>query len=167
MNDSPTIRDAEPADAPAITAIYNDAIARTDASLWFEPRPESEAADKIAAASARHPYVVAESDGRVLGAAWVSPWNARDGYDRTVEFTVYIAEPARGRGIGRLLYAELIERARAADVRDIIAGLTVPNNPSERLHESMGFQRVGYFPGIAEKFGKRLDVAYFQLRLEG
>lgn len=166
MSDTPSIRDARPEDAAPITAIYNDAIARTDASLWFDARPESEAAEKVAAATPLHPVIVAELDGRVLGAAWTSPWNPRDGYARTVEFTVYIAEAARGKGVGKALYAELIRRARAAGVRDVMAGATIPNDASVALHESMGFRKVGHFPGIAEKFGTRLDVAYFQLTLE-
>jgi len=162
----PLIRNAAPADAVPITAIYNDAIARTDASLWFDPRPESEAAAKIAAATALHPFLVAEAAGEVLGGAWAGPWNDRDGYRTTVEFTVYLAEAARGRGLGKRLYAELIRRCTAAGARDAIGGLTIPNDASVRLHESMGFTKVAHFPGIAEKFGTRLDVGYWHRRLD-
>ena len=155
-----------PGDAEAITAIYNDAIARTDASLWADPRPVSETQHRIAAATALHPVLVGDSDGAVIAGAWASEWNPRDGYATTVEFTVYVAEPARGRGVGRALYTALIERVRAAGARDVMAGATIPNDGSVRLHESMGFERVGHFRGIAEKFGKRLDVMYWQLRLD-
>lgn len=160
-----TIRLATPSDVPAITAIYNDAIAKTVASFWTSPRPESDAAEQLAAAGDRYPWLVAEREGEVVGWAQSKPWNPRDAYARTCELTIYIAESARGLGVGGALYADLIERLRTLGYANIIGGITLPNEASVRLHESAGFEKAAHFVGVGEKFGQVLDVGYWQLRL--
>jgi L-amino acid N-acyltransferase YncA len=160
-----TVRDAEPRDVPAIAAIYNDAILRTVASAWTEPRPEAEIAADLAKATARHPWLVAELGGAVVGVVWAKPWNMRDGYARSIETSVYIGEAARGMGVGRALYEMLLPRARAAGAREVMAGIALPNAASVRLHEGGGFVRVGVFRELYEKFGALHDVGYWQLRM--
>ena len=162
------IRHATPADVPAITAIYNHAILNTIASFWYEPRPEEELAREVAASDeATYPWLVAERDGpggqRVVGTAWSKRWNPRTAYDITCEVSVYIADDAKGQGVGRALYTDLFARLRAIGYRHIIGGISLPNEASVRLHESMGMKRVALFPGIGEKFGKAIDVGYWQV----
>jgi len=165
VSHTPFIRNATISDTGPITAIYNDAIDHTVASVWFDHRPVSELAERIESATELHPTLAAEIDGVVVGGAWAGPWNPRNGYDSTVEFTVYVDGSVRGRGVGKALYSELIRRVRAAGARDAIGGISLPNDASVRLHESLGFRHVGTFEGIAEKFGRCLDVGYWQLRL--
>lgn len=160
-----TVRDARPDDIPAIRAIYNDAIVRTTASAWTEPRPEAEIAGDLAKATARHPWLVGEIGGAVVGVVWAKPWNMRDGYARTIETSVYIDEAARGRGVGRGLYEALLPRARAAGAREAMAVIALPNPPSARLHEAVGFRQMGVFRQLYEKFGALHDVGYWQLRM--
>lgn len=162
------IRHATPADVPAITAIYNHAILNTIASFWYEPRPEEELAREVAASDeASYPWLVAERDGpggqQVVGTAWSKRWNPRTAYDITCEVSVYIADDAKGQGVGRALYTDLFARLRAIGYRHIIGGISLPNEASVRLHESMGMKRVALFPGIGEKFGKAIDVGYWQV----
>ena len=153
-------------DVPAITAIYNDAIERTIASFWTEPRPEGEVAQRFADSGERYPWVVAEdADDGVVGVAWTQRWNPRQAYDLTIETSVYVAESSRGRGVGRTLYTDLFERLRGLGYRRVLAGVAVPNDASVRLHESMGMRRVALFEGIGVKFNRYLDVGYWQLDL--
>ncbi len=162
------IRLATHADVPAITAIYNHAILHTIASFWYEPRPEEELAREVAASDeASYPWLVAERDGpggqQVVGTAWSKRWNPRTAYDITCEVSVYIADDAKGQGVGRALYTDLFARLRAIGYRHIIGGISLPNEASVRLHESMGMKRVALFPGIGEKFGRAIDVGYWQV----
>ncbi|MEO1584908.1 MAG: N-acetyltransferase family protein [Planctomycetota bacterium] len=165
------VRHATIFDAEAVTAIFNHAIEHTDASLWHEPRPVAEMRGEMEQASDAYPWLVAESEqgsvneSGVAGWAMVKPWNKRDGYRHTVETTIYIAEHARGRGVGRMLYDELFRLIREQGYRHVIAGISLPNPASERLHEAMGMERVALFPGIGEKFGRRVDVGYWQIAI--
>ncbi len=160
------IRTATIFDAEAVAAIYNHAIEHSDASLWYEPRPVEELRGQIERASERYPWLVAEEGGgEVIGWACVRPWNPRDGYRHTVETTIYIHHEHKGRGVGRMLYDELFRLIREQGYRHAIAGISIPNPASVRLHEAMGMKRVALFPGIGEKFGKRVDVGYWQVTL--
>lgn len=166
------IRHATIFDAEAVAAIYNHAIEHTDASLWYDPRPVEELRGQMEQASERYPWLVAEDGERpadesgVAGWACVKPWNPRDGYRHTVETTIYIHHKHRGRGVGRFLYGELFRLIREQGFKHVIAGISLPNPASERLHEAMGMSRVAHFPGIGEKFGKRVDVGYWQVSVD-
>lgn len=153
---------ATPADVPAIAAIYNHAIVHTIASFWTETRPEAEIAEQLAEAGARYPWLVADADGQVLGVAWSKRWNPRQAYDLTCEVSIYLAPDAQGRGIGKLLYTDLFSRLASIGYEQVLAGISLPNDASARLHESMGMWHVGTYRGIGRKFGKAIDVGYWQ-----
>jgi L-amino acid N-acyltransferase YncA len=160
------IRHATPDDAPAVAAIYNHAIAYTIASFWTEPRPDSEIADEIAASDeSTYPWLVAEDadTDKVIGSAWSKRWNPRTAYDITCEVTIYIAPDAQGQGVGKALYTDLFARLKMIGYRHIIGGISLPNEASVRLHESMGMKQVAMFEGIGEKFGDAIDVGYWQV----
>ncbi len=160
------VRHATIFDAEAVSAIYNHAIEHTDASLWYDPRPVSEMRGEMEEASDAYPWLVAEdTEGDVAGWAMVKPWNKRDGYRHTVETTIYIHHENRSKGVGRMLYDELFRLIREQGYKHVIAGISLPNPASERLHEAMGMARVAFFPGIGEKFGKSVDVGYWQVVL--
>jgi len=114
----------------------------------------------------RHPWLVAEdSDGAFLGFARAGRWKAREAYDWTVETSVYLVEGARGRGVGRLLYDRLFNTLRDQGYVVAIAGMTVPNPASERLHEAMGMARVAEFAPNGYKFGRWMPVRYYHMML--
>lgn len=162
------IRDAAPADAEAITAIYNDAVTNTTA-IWNDRQVDT--ADRLAWLSDRerqgYPVLVAvHGDGMVVGYASFGDWRAWDGYRHTVEHSVYVRAGQRGQGIGNMLLTALIDRARAIGKHVMVAGIEAGNIDSIRLHENLGFEKVGLLPQVGMKFGEWLDLAFLQLTLD-
>jgi phosphinothricin acetyltransferase len=161
------IREARPDDADAITAIYNDAIANTTAILWHEPKPASLWRNRLTDRPAHLPVLVAtDADDRVLGFALLGPYDDKCGYAGVAEWSVYIADHARGQGLGLELSNQLLTQARAqGQLHAVLSRVTEGNTASEHLHAKLGFTKVGTFPKLGEKFGKRYDVIAYQLTL--
>lgn len=155
-----TVRDARPDDLPAVAAIYAAAAETTHVTFDFEGRPLEWWAGVLADSS--HHLLVADDGDTVLGYARDSPHKDRPGYAITVETSVYVAESARGRGIGHALYGELLARLEAGPRENAVAGIALPNEPSERLHRAHGFTDVGTFRAIGVKFGRAWDVTWFE-----
>jgi phosphinothricin acetyltransferase len=154
------IRDARPADLPAIAAIYADAAETTHVTFDFAGRPVSWWADVLA--DPEHEFLVAADGDHVLGYARSSPHKDRPGYAITVETSVYVAEAARGRGVGHALYGALLARLDAGPRENAVAGVALPNEASERLHRAHGFTDVGTFHAVGVKFGRPWDVRWFE-----
>jgi phosphinothricin acetyltransferase len=159
------IRPATLEDLPALTDIYNHYVVNT--AITFDLRPfapdERRAWFDDHAAAGRHRLIVSvDSDGRLLGYATTSRWRPKAAYDTTVEASVYCDPGAVGRGCGSSLYAALFESIATEDVHRIVAGVSLPNPPSIRLHQRFGFRSVGVFPGVGRKFDKYWDVAWFE-----
>ena len=114
----------------------------------------------------KHPWLVFESSGAVLGYAYASTHRARKAYQWCVEVSVYVAAAARHRGIGRALYSALFDLLRRQGMVNAYAGITLPNAASVGLHESFGFRPIGVYPRNGFKFGKWHDVGWFELRLQ-
>ncbi|MEM6506095.1 MAG: N-acetyltransferase family protein [Planctomycetota bacterium] len=160
------IRSATPDDADAITEIYNDAIVNTTAILWHEPKPASLWRERLTDRPAHFPVRVAEDEsGAVVGFALLGPYDDKCGYDGVAEWSVYLTETARGRGTGLALSESVIEAGRAAGLHSILSRVTEGNTVSERLHDRLGFAKVGTFKQLGQKFGKRYDVVAYQLVL--
>jgi phosphinothricin acetyltransferase len=161
------IRAATPADAAAIAAIYNDAVANTTA-IWNEVTVD--AANRVDWMAARmgsgFPVLVAEVEGAVAGYASYGPWRAFDGYRLTVEHSVYVDGAFRGRGLARALMTGLIERARDAGLHVMIAAIEAENRPSIALHESLGFGNAHTLRQVGQKFGRWLDLTFMELHLD-
>jgi phosphinothricin acetyltransferase len=157
------IRGAEPErDGAACAAIYAPYVATTTISLEDEPPTPSQFAERIARLSATHPFLVADEGSGAVGFAYASPHRERSGYRWAADVSVYLADEARGRGIGRALYAELLARLTAQGFWMACAGITLPNEPSVALHESAGFELVGVYRRIGWKAGAWRDVAWYQ-----
>lgn len=106
--------------------------------------------------------VAADSDGKVIGWATSSQFRPRAAYSTTVELSVYCRHDSLGRGTGRRLYKELLASLLPYDLEMAVAGVTLPNPQSVKLHQSLGFRHVGTFRRIGRKFGKYWDVAWFE-----
>lgn len=163
------IRDAEAGDVPGILEIYNDAVLHTTA-IWNDTVVD--AADRATWLADRqrlgYPVLVAvDDDGQVAGYASFGDWRAWDGYRHTVEHSVYVRRDRRGGGIGRALMRELIMRAGVLGKHVMVAGIEAGNTGSIRLHESLGFEPAGVLREVGTKFGRWLDLAFLQLRLDG
>ncbi len=164
------IRDAGPADVPAITDLTNALIATTTYE-WTETPYTVEDRRAWLAAKARDGMVVlvAEADGQVVGFAGYGDFRDTSrwpGYRFTVEHTVHVREDHWGRGVGGRLLDALADRARAAGKRVMVAGIDGSNEDSIRFHARRGFVEVARLPGVGEKFGRRLDLVLMQRELQ-
>lgn len=156
------IRVATRADAAAISTIYNHYV--TDTIVTFEEQPVSaaEMQSRMAAVLDKLPWLVLESDGGIVGYAYASPWKTRIGYRFAVESSIYLAPAHVGHGLGSALYASLLENLRERSLHCVIGGAALPNPASAALHEKLGFTEVAHFRENGFKFGRWIDVAYWQ-----
>jgi phosphinothricin acetyltransferase len=148
-------------DWPAVEAIYAEGITTRQAT--FETATPTWA--EFDAGKLRSHRLVATDGDRVLGWAALSSTSDRECYRGVVENSVYVAEDARGRGVGRALMDALIASARAAGFWTIETGIFPENAASVTLHESLGFRIVGYRERIAELDGRWRDTLLLELRL--
>jgi phosphinothricin acetyltransferase len=161
------IRLADPErDATAVAAIYADGVERTVASFEEVAPSAGEMADRMRRILERTPWLVAcAPDGTIIGYAYAGPHHARPGYRWSVNLSAYVADGQRGRGIGRRLYAELLDLLRRQGFVNAYAGVTLPNPASERLHEAIGMRPFAVYRRVGYKFGAWHDVAWYELRL--
>jgi len=164
----PSIRPATESDIARITAITNDAIERSTAHFATDPDDPASVLASFRADRDRYPWFVAEDQaGCVIGFSRAARWKSRGAYDWTCESAVYLSPEARGKGLGQRLYERLFEELERRGFRCVLAGVTIPNPPSERLHEAVGMRVVGEFPAVGFKQGKWLAVRYYCLNFGG
>jgi L-amino acid N-acyltransferase YncA len=157
------IRDADPeSDAAACAAIYAPYV--TDTIISFEEVPPS-AAQMAGRIRASHVWLVAETNGSVVGFAFGSRHRERAAYRWAADLGVYVDGGHHRGGIGRELYRHLIQRLGAVGLRTLCAGVAQPNAASNGLHEALGFEPVGTYRRIGWKNGAWHDVRWFQLDL--
>ncbi|WP_226004971.1 GNAT family N-acetyltransferase [Natrinema salinisoli] len=159
------IRVATADDAVTIRDIYAPFCESTAVTFEETPPTESEMADRIASTLETHPWLVCELAGDVVGYAYAGPLRKRRAYEWVVELSVYVADSARGMGVGRALYESLFAVLERQGIRDGYAVTTVPNPETERFHERMGFDRLVDFPGIGYTQGEWQDVAWWRRSL--
>jgi phosphinothricin acetyltransferase len=161
------IRDAEPErDAAACAAIYAPSVTTGVASLEERAPEPREFVDRMRIIQLTYPWLVAEIDGRVAGYAYASRHRERASYRWSADVTVYISADHHRRGVGRALYQALFGLLVRQGVHQACAGITLPNDASVRLHESLGFQPVGVYRNIAYKFGSWWSVGWWQKTLQ-
>ncbi len=157
---------AKEKDLPQILAIYNDIILHTTAvydynahtpdmrKQWFDAKQRD-----------GFPVFVAEENDSIAGFSSIGPFRAWAAYKYSVENSVYVAAGQRGKGIGKLLLAPLIEASKKKDMHVIIASIDASNIASLRLHQSFGFEEVAHFKQVGYKFGRWLDLKFLELIL--
>src|SRR5207249_3553785 len=138
-----TVRDAAEADLDAITAIWNHEVLWTDATTDTEPRNARTQREWFERHPASYPIVVAARGDQVLAFGALSPYRPKPAFAWTVEDSVYVERGRRGAGLGRLILAELIRRARAHGHRSVLARITSGNAASIGLHARHAFRVVG------------------------
>ncbi len=159
------IRPCTPADATAICDIYNHYVRETVVTFEETPVTHGEMAQRISDVTSRLPWLVWQEAGAILGYAYATPWKSRAAYRHSVESSIYLAPQATGRGIGPSLYKALVAELRQKDVHCVIGGAALPNPASVSLHQKLGFTKVAEFKQVGFKFGRWLDVAYWELML--
>jgi phosphinothricin acetyltransferase len=161
------IRDAEAADFEAIAAITNHYILNTPIHFAYEAQTAAELRDPWLKNRQTYPFlVIVHPTGEVVGYAKAARWRERSAYDRTAEVGLYLHPQHCGQGHGRKLYQALIDRCREHTFHSVIGGIALPNAPSVRLHEGLGFRHVGTFHQVGWKYEKWHDVGFWQLMLE-
>lgn len=159
-----TIRNAELSDAGGIADIYNYYIEHTHVTFEEKPVNADDIRCRIKETKTDNlPYLTAVTeDGKILGYAYASKWKGRCAYRYSVEVTVYLSTNATGKGLGKKLYLALFAELRARSYHVAIGGVSLPNEASIALHESMGMKKVAHFKEVGFKFGQWVDVGYWQ-----
>lgn len=166
----PIVRDFNPTDIDAITAIYTEAVLNGSGSYEVEPPSRDDLRQRFDGFVAQgFPILIAEEEGLVLGYAYASYFRTRPAYRWLAEDSIYISPEAKNKGVGKLLLRELIERVTALGFRQLLAviGDGENNIGSVRLHESLGFRHCGRIEGSGFKHGRWLDTVLMQLPLNG
>jgi phosphinothricin acetyltransferase len=160
-----SIRSATADDAGAVLEIYGPAIKQTTATFETEVPSEEEIRQRITGALATHAWLVAESAGRIGAYAYGGPHRSRNAYRFSAEVSVYVHSDYRRRGLARSLYEELFTKLAARGYYHAFAGISVPNQASEDLHQKLGFESIGVFKKVGFKFGRWHDVSWWQRML--
>lgn len=161
----PRLRDATKADLPAINAIYNHYVLHSTSTYQTIPATELEREEWFAAHGEKHPVIVAELDGEVIGWGSLNRFHVRQAYENTVEDSVYLHHERRGHGVGSLILAELLRRAHELGLHTVLGGIDAGQEPSMALHRKFGFEKVSHLKEVGFKFGQWLDVVWMQKML--
>ncbi|GEO82545.1 GNAT family N-acetyltransferase [Pararhodospirillum oryzae] len=161
------LRAGGPADAAAIQAIFAHYVVHTTVSLENTPPGVETMRERLALMTAEgYPVLVAEQDGRVVGYAYAGPYHKRPAYRPTVEHSIYLAPDACRGGLGRRLMGDLMEACEQAGFRQMIAVIAdARNEASLRFHAGFGFEQAAHLRAVAWKFGRWLDVFFYQRAL--
>jgi len=161
----PILRQATPADAAGIAAVYAPYVTDTVISFELAAPSAGEMAERIARVSAHGPWLVVETETGIGGYAYLSRHHERAAYQWSVDCAVYVAGARRRTGLGRALYTALFALARLQGFCAVHAGVTLPNAASVGLHESFGFEPIARYPKVGNKFGAWHDVGWWQLEV--
>ena len=160
------IRDVKHEDIEEITSIYNHYI--SNSVVTFEESEISSSAIEervLKVKDSGNHWIVALENHTVVGYAYSAKWNNRAAYSKTVEVSVYLSNSYFKKGVGTKLYKELFRRLQENQMHVVIGGITLPNPASVALHEKFGMVKVAHFSEVGFKFGKWLDVGYWQVKL--
>jgi phosphinothricin acetyltransferase len=161
-----SLRLITPADVQQVLDIYAPYVLHTAITFDYEVPSTDEFIHKIETITAQYPWIGYFEGDQLLGYAYASRHRPKAAYEWSPESTIYVREGHHGKGIGRILYEELFRLLREQGYFNVFAGVLIPNEGSERLHKSVGFEEIGIFRKIGYKLGNWQDVKWFQLRLQ-
>ena len=160
------LRPATSRDASAIATIYAPFVESGTVSFDSTAPDAAEMTGRIERTQQTHPWLVAEDDhGDVVGYAYATGFRGRDAYRFTAETSVYVSPTAQGRGVGSALALALLDALRASGYRTAVAVITLPNDPSIRMHERVGYREAGRLHAVGWKAGRWNDIGYWHLAL--
>lgn len=160
------IRNITPEDYGKCTEIYNWYIENTTATLEMEPLSVEEFSARAESIRKDFPYIVCENEGRVIGYAYLSWFNEREGYRYTADLSIYLDNSFRGHGAGTALYRRLEEMGRKYGFTSIVGLVTDENDASRAFHKKQGFREAGHLDNIAFKFGRLMGLTFFVKHLK-
>lgn len=152
------IRQVEDGDVPGLLEIYAPFVHETVVTFETEVPTESDLRARI---ERSHLWLVAEMD-ELVGFAYAAPFHARPSYRWSVEVSIYLAEGARGRGLGRRILTRLLDELTERGFVNAFAGIALPNDTSVALFESLGFKQVALQERVGYKLGEWIDVGWWQ-----
>jgi L-amino acid N-acyltransferase YncA len=158
VTESITLRVARAGDADSICVIYNQGIEDRVATLETELRTPAERREWMAARGPRHPVIVAERQGMIVGWASLNVFNPRPAYQHVADLSVYVERGWRGRGVGGRLLEDLVERARGIGYHKMVLATFPTNAMGVRLYERVGFTRVGVYREQGMLDGRWVDT---------
>lgn len=168
-----SIRSAAPADAAALAAIYAPYVRDTAITFEYEAPSAEEFQRRIEHVLSKYPYLVAESDGAIIGYAYAEAFRERPAYSWDVEMSIYLDQNHRGHGAGRALYQELERQLSEQGIRNLYACVTTSETPnpfvsptSPAFHQALGYRKVGTFKACGYKFNQWFDITWFEKQLE-
>jgi phosphinothricin acetyltransferase len=161
----PVVRLADVRDGNEVAEIYRPAVTERATSFEIDAPDAATMRKRISDCLERYPWLVADDGGRVLGYAYASPHRARPAYQWSVDVSAYVHGAAHRRGVGRELYEALFRLLGLQGYVNAYAGITIPNDASEKFHQRLGFTLVGIYRGVGYKFGRWHDVAWFERSL--
>ena len=159
------IRSAKIEDASAICDIYNYYVLNTIITFEEILVSEKEMQQRISSIMKSYPWLVYLENNKVVAYAYATQWKSRSAYNSTVESAIYVKQGFEGKGIGSILYKNLIQILKENRFHSILGGIALPNNHSIALHEKLGFQNVGQLKEVGFKIGKWIDVGYWEKML--
>jgi L-amino acid N-acyltransferase YncA len=160
------IRPATTADAAALCTIYNHYVLETTITFEEAAVTPADMGNRIReTVDSSLPWLLWEELASIQGFAYASKWKGRCAYRHSAEATVYLEPKSTGRGVGSRLYQALLTDLRQSSFHVVIGGIALPNEASIALHERLGFRKVAHFEQVGWKFGRWIDVAYWQLLL--
>jgi L-amino acid N-acyltransferase YncA len=159
-----SIRACEEQDMRSVTEIYGHHVLHSPGTFEIEPPSRAEMARRRNELFDKgFPYLVAERDGIIVGYAHVGPYRARPAYRYTIENSVYVRPAYERQGLGRLLMGTLLAECATKDFHQVIAVIgDSANVASIRLHEELGFRKVGTLQSVGFKFQRWLDTVLMQ-----
>lgn len=164
-----SVREARPEDLPHVREIYNHYVANSTVTFDEDAMTLKEWKDKFAyLRKLGMPFIVAESStGQILGYALVTPWKQKRAYRYTVENSIYLGAASTGKGLGPVLMQELIDRSKAAGLKEMIAVIADKGaEASIKMHENFGFTEIGRMGRVGYKFERWLGTVLMQKSLK-
>lgn len=162
-----TIRNADASDAAALARIYNHYVLNTHITFDLEPVSVDNRLEWMQQFDngGLHRLFVAEVAGKVVGYTSSSSFRPKPAYYRSVETTIYLAEDCAGNGYGEQLYGHLMSALRETEAKRCYGIIALPNDGSIRLHEKLGFKKVGHLSEVGFKFDQYWDTAWMEKSL--
>lgn len=161
----PILRPATEADLPAINEIYNHYVLHSTATYQTVPSTAEERLEWFLVHGEKHPVIVVEEEGRVVGWGSLSRFHPRAAYENSVEDSVYLHHEWLGRGLGSLVLGELLRLARELGHHTVLGGADSEQTASIALHTKFGFVKVSHLKEVGYKQGRWLDVIWMQKML--
>jgi phosphinothricin acetyltransferase len=156
------IRPVSLIDAAQVAEIYNYYVQNTHHTFETEPLSGEEMEQRIIKVTKDYPFLIAEEDGEIFGYAYATQFKLRQAYAFSAEVSIYVRNAAKQKGIGTQLYMQLFDELAETDIHAIVAGISLPNEPSIKFHEKLGFSKVAHFREVGYKLGRWVDVGYWE-----